>query len=151
MKYAYPACFYPEDDGRFSVVFVDFELAIFGTSLADAIHMAADAAAGRILSLLASGEKLPKPTDIKETKPDDPDGFASMVYIDMESQKASCDENPVENACHSFMAQQRRRKEEYQFFSDIGGSPHRKNRPMTQIFAENPHGALEHLCEELTV
>ena len=46
MEYAYPACFYPEADGSFSVLFADFELATFGTGLADAMRMAADAAAG---------------------------------------------------------------------------------------------------------
>ena len=88
MKYAYPACFYQEDDGRFSVVFADFELATFGDGLADAMYMAADAAAGRILSMLNDGEKLPQPSDIKKIKPEEPDGFVSMVYIDLDSLKA---------------------------------------------------------------
>jgi len=87
MKYAYPACFYPERDGGFSVVFVDFELATFGPGLADAMHMAADAAAGRILSILRDGEGLPPPTNPKEVTPDEAEGFVSMVYIDMSSQK----------------------------------------------------------------
>jgi len=95
MKYAYPACFYPEQHGRYSVVFADFELATFGINLADAMYMAADAAAGRILSMLVDGEKLPKPTDIKKIKPDTKNGFVSMVYIDMESLKQNHDENPV--------------------------------------------------------
>ena len=95
MKYAYPACFYPEQGGNFSAVFTDFELATFGTSLADAMCMAANAAAGRILSMLRDGEKLPTPTDLKKITPDAPDGFVSMVYIDMENLKANHDEKPV--------------------------------------------------------
>ena len=95
MKYAYPACFYQEDDGRFSVVFIDFELATFGDGLADAIYMASDAAAGRILSMLNDGEKLPVPSDIKKIKPEDKSGFVSMVYIDLNIQKANYDEKPV--------------------------------------------------------
>jgi len=95
MKYAYPACFYQEDEGRFSVVFADFELATFGDDLADSIYMAADAAAGRILSMLNDGEKLPKPSDIKKMKPDDPKGFVSMVYIDLDSLKFNHDENLI--------------------------------------------------------
>lgn len=95
MKYAYPACFYQEDDGRFSVEFADFELATFGDDLADAIYMAADAAAGRILSMLNDGEKLPQPSNIKKIKPEDSSGFVSMVYIDLEKQKANYDESPV--------------------------------------------------------
>ena len=95
MEYTYPACFYQEDDGRFSVVFADFELATFGDSLADAMHMAADAAAGRILSMLNDGEKLPKPSNIKKIKPEDSSGFVSMVYIDLDSLKADHDDSPV--------------------------------------------------------
>ena len=38
MKYVYPACFYKEDDGRYSVEVPDFPLATtFGDDLADAI------------------------------------------------------------------------------------------------------------------
>jgi len=95
MKYAYPACFYQEDDGRFSVVFADFELATFGTDLADSMYMAADAAAGRILSMLNDGEKLPEPSNIKKMKPDDPKGFVSMVYIDLDSLKFNHDESLI--------------------------------------------------------
>jgi predicted RNase H-like HicB family nuclease len=95
MKFAYPACFYQEDDGRFSVVFTDFELATFGDNLADAMYMASDAAAGRILTMLNDGEKLPEPGNIKKIKPDSPGGFISMVYIDLDSLKANHDESPV--------------------------------------------------------
>ena len=38
MKYVYTACFYKEDDGRYSVEVPDFPLAIFGDDLADAIY-----------------------------------------------------------------------------------------------------------------
>ena len=95
MKYAYPACFYPERDGGFSVVFVDFELATFGPGLADAMHMAADAAAGRILSMLRDGEGLPSPTPPQRIVPDEAEGFVSMVCIDMDGLKANHDEKPV--------------------------------------------------------
>jgi predicted RNase H-like HicB family nuclease len=43
------------------VEFADFELATFGDDLAGAMYMAADAAAGRILSMLEDGEALPEP------------------------------------------------------------------------------------------
>ena len=95
MKYVYPACFYQEDDGRFSVVFVDFELATFGDGLADAMHMAADAVTGRILAMLNDGEKLPEPSNIKKIKPEDGSGFVSMVYIDLDNLKANYDEKLV--------------------------------------------------------
>ena len=95
MKYIYPACFYPEENGHFSVVFVDFILATFGNNLTDAMYKAADAAAGRILSMLNDGEKIPQPSNIKKIKPDDSSGFVSMVYIDLDSLKVNHDENLV--------------------------------------------------------
>ena len=95
MKYTYPACFYKEDDGRYSVTFIDFDLATFGDGLADAMYMAADAASGRILSMLYDGEKLPEPSNIKKIKPEDSSGFVSMVYIDLDNFKANHDESPV--------------------------------------------------------
>ncbi|GHU49954.1 HicB family protein [Spirochaetia bacterium] len=85
MKYTYPAYFYPEDNGRYSVVFVDFELATFGDDLADAIYMASDAAAGRILAMLEDGEALPAPSDLKKVNPEDSSGFVSLVYIDLDA------------------------------------------------------------------
>ena len=95
MKYTYPAYFYQEDDGRFSVVFADFELATFGNGLADAMHMAADAVAGRILSMLNDGEKLPEPSNIKKIKPETSNGFVSMVYIDLDDLKSNHDESLI--------------------------------------------------------
>jgi len=95
MRYVYPACFYKEKDNRYSVVFADFDLATYGDNLADAMYMAADAAAGRILSMLNDGEKLPEPSTIKKVKPDNPSGFVSMVCIDLDSLKANHDESLV--------------------------------------------------------
>jgi predicted RNase H-like HicB family nuclease len=95
MKYVYPACFYPEEDGRVSVVFADFELATFGDDLADAMYMASNAAAGRILVMLEDGERLPEPSPAKKVKPDNPKGFASMVYIDLDTLKSNHTETPV--------------------------------------------------------
>jgi predicted RNase H-like HicB family nuclease len=95
MKYVYPACFYPEEDGRFSVIFVDFDLATFGDDLADALYMAADAAAGRILTMLEDGEKLPEPSQANMIEPEDDNGFISLVYIDLDNLKADHEETPV--------------------------------------------------------
>jgi len=95
MKYVYPACFYKEDDGRFSVEVPDFPLATFGDDLADAIYMATDAVAGRVLLMLKDGEALPKASDLKEVTPDDESGFVSMLYIDLNTLKQNHDETPV--------------------------------------------------------
>jgi predicted RNase H-like HicB family nuclease len=95
VKYIYPAIFYPESDGKFSVEFVDLELSTFGDDLADAMGMAADAAAGRIFSMLRDGEKLPEPGNLQKIKPDDPQGIVSLVYIDFDNLKMNHDETPV--------------------------------------------------------
>lgn len=90
MKYVYPAVFYPEDGGRFSVVFADFELATFGDNLADAIYMAAEAAAGRIQAMLADGETLPKPSNAVSIHPEEPGGIVSLVLIDTDAHQFLC-------------------------------------------------------------
>ena len=95
MKYVYPATFYLEDDGRYTVEVPDFPLATFGDNLADAMYMASDAVAGRILLMLKDGETLPKPSDIREIRPDDDSGFVSMLCIDIEAAKSFYDESPV--------------------------------------------------------
>jgi predicted RNase H-like HicB family nuclease len=94
MKYVYPACFYQEDDGRYSVEFTDFELATFGDNLPDAMYMASDAAAGRILEMLKGGENLPNPSKVSDIKPDT-GGIVSLVYIDLERLKAKHEETLV--------------------------------------------------------
>ena len=62
MKYVYPACFYKEDDGRYSVAIPDFDLSTFGDDLPDAMFMASDAIAGRISLAIADGEFIPEPS-----------------------------------------------------------------------------------------
>jgi predicted RNase H-like HicB family nuclease len=95
MKYVYPACFYKEEDGRFSVEVPDFPLATFGDDLADAIYMAADAVAGRILLMLKDGDALPKASAPLDITPDDESGFVSMLYVDLDTLKQNYDEAPV--------------------------------------------------------
>jgi len=51
MKLVYPACFYPEENGQFSVNFPDLQgCCTFGDTFAEAIEMAIDAASGWILT-----------------------------------------------------------------------------------------------------
>jgi predicted RNase H-like HicB family nuclease len=87
VKYVYPACFYKEDDGKYSVEFPDLPLATCGNDLADAMTMASDAAAGRILLMLRDGEELPKASNISDVKPDDETGIVSLVCIDLDAAK----------------------------------------------------------------
>jgi predicted RNase H-like HicB family nuclease len=95
MKYVYPACFYKESDGRYSVEFPDLTLATFGDDLADAMYMAADAAAGRIMLLLKDGEPLPKASDVNDIRIDSESGFVSLVYVDTDAVKPKFDDSPV--------------------------------------------------------
>ena len=95
MKYVYPACFYKEEDGRYSVEIPDLNLATFGDNLPDAMYMASDAAAGRILLMLKDGEVLPKASDQNDIKPEDESGFVSLLCVDLEAMKANHDDSLV--------------------------------------------------------
>ena len=83
MKVIYPACFYDEDDGGYSVVFPDLPGCITqGDSLEEAIEMAEDAALGWILTSLENGEELPNHTDIKDVKLEGK-GFVNLLLLDL--------------------------------------------------------------------
>ena len=84
MRFAYPACFYKEEDGRYSVEIPDLNLATFGDDIPDAMYMASDAVTGRLLLMLKDGETIPRASDQKDITPDDETGFVSLVYIDLE-------------------------------------------------------------------
>ena len=93
MKYVYPAIFYHEGTG-YSVLFVDFECATQGSSLPEALEMAAEAAAGWIMGSIDKGEPLPIASALETVHPDD-GGFASLVFIDLDELKANYDEKPI--------------------------------------------------------
>ena len=71
MNYIYPAVFYPEDDGRFSVIIPDLnDLATFGDNLADAFAMAQEACGQYLFTSLRDGDPLPPAsslTDVEKT------------------------------------------------------------------------------------
>ncbi|GMO12159.1 MAG: hypothetical protein Ta2A_21650 [Treponemataceae bacterium] len=89
MKCVYPACFYEELDGSYSVVLPDFPLATCGSDLADAMYMASDAAAGRIIMALENGEALPAVSKLDSVVPQSANEFTSLVLIDTDS----CEQN----------------------------------------------------------
>lgn len=88
MKITYPACFYPEENGTFSVEIPDLCCATQGKDLTEAIKMAADAATGWILDALSHGEPIPTASKIEAIMPNN-GGFISEVTIDL----ANLDEN----------------------------------------------------------
>lgn len=61
----YPACFYEEDDGQYSVIFPDLNhLATFGATFEEAMEMAIDCLAGYLFELKKEGEDLPAPSSV---------------------------------------------------------------------------------------
>ena len=69
--YNYPAIFYKEDDGRYSVIFPDLNhLATYGIDLDDSIKMATDCLAGYLHSLIIDGTDIPKASHIQDIKED---------------------------------------------------------------------------------
>ncbi|MBC8581666.1 type II toxin-antitoxin system HicB family antitoxin [Zhenhengia yiwuensis] len=84
MKLVYPACFYPEENGQYSVVFPDLnEAATFGDSLEQAIEMAIDLASGWLMDSIQENEQIPKPSNIKDVLIDEEDAFVSLIAVDL--------------------------------------------------------------------
>lgn len=87
-NYIYPACFYKEDNGQYSVIFPDFDNATFGNDLNDALTQAEDFLRAIIIMAIRAKEKLPEPSDITKLKADEyPDGFVSLVQADLDKAK----------------------------------------------------------------
>ncbi len=65
MRVVYPAIFYEEENGQFSVFVPDLNnAATYGNSLEDANYMAQDLIAGIILDAMEENEKIPKASHI---------------------------------------------------------------------------------------
>ena len=78
MKLIYPACFYPEDNGQYSVIFPDLnEAATYGNNLEEAINMAVDLAGGWLLDSVTNNEEIPKATPIKDIVLEEANGFTT--------------------------------------------------------------------------
>ena len=71
MKIVYPACFYKEKDGGFSVIFPDLHhLATCGDNLQEALAMAIDCLAGYLYNSRQMGEPVPVPSALDRIDPD---------------------------------------------------------------------------------
>ncbi len=87
-KVFYPACFYKEEDGGYSVIFPDFGNATCGDNFAEAMYMAEDLLGGLIVSMQDDGEEIPAPSDIQNVKAVEyPNGFVSLVGVDTEAYR----------------------------------------------------------------
>lgn len=88
MKVIYPACFYKDVKGTYSVIFNDLDIATCGDSLDDAMEMAIDLLAGHLHTAKVEGELIPPPSKLNDIKLDIDDDivekFVNMVYVDVE-------------------------------------------------------------------
>lgn len=90
MTFAYPACFYPEEEG-YSVIVPDFNAATQGDDVKDAIYMAEDLIAGLILSAIEDGKSFPKPSipsnAMLEPNEYGEGGFVTVVLVDLSKKE----------------------------------------------------------------
>lgn len=69
MMYVYPAIFYKDNGGRFSVLFPDFDAATCGDDLDDAIVMAEECLALQLKGLRQDGDDFPAPSSLDKIDP----------------------------------------------------------------------------------
>lgn len=85
MNYIYPAIFYPEDDGKFSVIFPDLnDLATYGDTLADAFAMAQEACGQYLFTSLRDGDAFPSSTPIDKIEKDEPNAFINLIGVNLD-------------------------------------------------------------------
>ena len=89
MLSAYPACFYKEKEGGYSVIFPDLNhLATCGETLDKALAMAVDCLAGYLFEAFRAGEDVPVPSLMSAIVPADEydnyeEAFVNMVTVDV--------------------------------------------------------------------
>ena len=90
MLSVYPACFYKEKDGGFSVIFPDLDhLSTCGDSLEDAIEMAIDCLAGYLFDAKVNNETVAAPSELTAIDPDAEydeyeAAFVNLVSVDVD-------------------------------------------------------------------
>lgn len=85
MKLVYPAVFYPCEEGGYTVEVPDLPGCVSeGDTLAEAILMGEDAAAGWVLGELEEGNKAPAASQIGDIHHDG-GGFVSLLTLDMDA------------------------------------------------------------------
>lgn len=85
MKLVYPAKFYYENDGGYSVEVPDLLGCVTqGDNLEEAMEMAQDAALGWILTAIEEEEEIPAPSQIDQIKLDEKSGFKTLLLLDVD-------------------------------------------------------------------
>ena len=102
MNYIYPAVFYPEDDGRYSVIFPDLnDLATYGDNLADAFAMAQEACGQYLFTSLRDGDVLPAPSTLDAVEKDDENAIVNMVCVNLDEYARAYDDAWLNTACEN--------------------------------------------------
>ena len=90
MNYIYPAVFYQEDDGRYSVIFPDLnDLATYGDNLADAFAMAQEACGQYLFTSLRDGDVFPAPSTLDAVEKGDENAIVNMVCVNLSHLRAT--------------------------------------------------------------
>lgn len=85
MKLIYPANFYYEEDGGYSVEIPDLLGCVTqGDNLEEAMEMAQDAALGWILTAIEEEEEIPIPSQIEQIKINEKEGFKTLLLLDID-------------------------------------------------------------------
>lgn len=96
MNYIYPAVFYQEDDGRYSVVFPDLnDLATYGDNLADAFAMAQEACGQYLFNSLRDGEILPVPTPLDKVEKEEETALVNLIGVNLDEYARAYDDKAV--------------------------------------------------------
>jgi len=97
VKLIYPACFYPCEEGGYTVIFPDLPGCVTeGDTLPEAVDMAIDAASGWLLNSVERNQPIPQASDIKSIIPDEyENGFASIISVDLDEYSKKYGNNAV--------------------------------------------------------
>ena len=96
MNYIYPAVFYPEEDGRYSVIFPDLnDLATYGDNHADAFAMAQEACGQYLFTSLRDGEKIPASTPISEVKTEEEAALVNLICVNLDEYAKAYNDKAV--------------------------------------------------------
>lgn len=95
----YPACFYKEKEGNYSVIFPVLGIATCGDTIDEAMEMAVDCLAGYLYDAKIENEEVPKPPtmediDIDAEYDEYETAFVDMVAVDVDEYAKKHFENP---------------------------------------------------------
>lgn len=101
MKLVYPAVFSPlEEMPGYCVTFPDLPGCVTqGSSLADAITMAIDAASGWVLDELEDGNPAPKSSNMGDISLEHKEDFVNLIVLDMDAYAEKYGQNAIRKNC----------------------------------------------------